>query len=99
MMVDVMGLVLLSIGLIGTIMLAMAVGTLVTGRCLRGSCGGLQPGAEVKVKGRLGGREWNGKCYGDNVAETVEVVGEATKTEDKGAVPEAKAPESDSIPF
>jgi len=45
-MVDVMGLVLLSIGLIGTIMLAMAVGTLVTGRCLRGSCGGLQPGKD-----------------------------------------------------
>jgi len=43
-MVDVMGLVLLSIGLVGVVMLAMAVGTLLTGRCLRGSCGGLQPG-------------------------------------------------------
>ncbi|MDP1806932.1 MAG: (Na+)-NQR maturation NqrM [Acidimicrobiales bacterium] len=37
------GLVLLSIGLVGAIMLAMAVGMLFTGRCLRGSCGGLQP--------------------------------------------------------
>ena len=39
-----MGLVVLSIGLVGAVMLAMAVGALFTGRCLRGSCGGLQPG-------------------------------------------------------
>lgn len=40
-----MGLVLLAIGVVGLIMLAMAVGPIFSRtRCLRGSCGGLQPG-------------------------------------------------------
>ncbi len=35
-----MGLALLAIALIGIVMLAMSIGVLLTGRCLRGSCGG-----------------------------------------------------------
>lgn len=34
-----------------------------------------KPGMVLAVSGRLGGRDWNGKVYGDNVANTVEVVG------------------------
>ncbi len=33
-------LVLLVVAIIGIVMLAMAVGVIVSGRCLRGSCGG-----------------------------------------------------------
>jgi single-stranded DNA-binding protein len=34
-----------------------------------------KPGMVLAVSGRLGGRDWNGKVYGDNVANSVEVVG------------------------
>lgn len=34
-----------------------------------------QPGNVLQVTGRLGGREWNGKVFGDNVASTVKVIG------------------------
>src|SRR5436190_18536527 len=46
-----------------------------------------KPGAVLAVTGRLGGRDWNGKVYGDNVATTVEVVGPADDKGD-GAMPE-----------
>jgi single-stranded DNA-binding protein len=32
------------------------------------------PGDLLEVTGRLGGRDWNGKCFGDCIAQTVEVV-------------------------
>ena len=35
-----MGLLLLSIALIGIVMAAMAIGVIFSNRCLRGSCGG-----------------------------------------------------------
>lgn len=35
-----MGVFLLSLALIGIVMLAMSVGVFLSGRCLRGSCGG-----------------------------------------------------------
>ncbi len=35
------------------------------------------PGTVLAVKGRLGGRDWQGKVYGDNVANTVDVVSAA----------------------
>lgn len=35
-----MMLVALTVGVIGLAMIAMAVGSIVSGRCLRGSCGG-----------------------------------------------------------
>ena len=33
-----------------------------------------KPGMALEVSGHLGGRDWQGKVYGDNVAEVVEVV-------------------------
>jgi len=38
-----------------------------------------KPGSVLSVSGRLGGRDWQGKVYGDIVANTVEVVSEGTK--------------------
>ena len=35
-----------------------------------------KPGSVLSVSGRLGGRDWQGKVYGDIVANTVEVVNE-----------------------
>jgi hypothetical protein len=35
-----MGIILLAIVAIGIVMLAMSVGVILSGRCLRGSCGG-----------------------------------------------------------
>jgi hypothetical protein len=35
-----MAILLLTLGLFGLVMLAMSVGVIVSGRCLRGSCGG-----------------------------------------------------------
>ena len=40
-----------------------------------------KPGSVLAVSGRLGGRDWNGKVFGDNVANSIEVV--------DGAEPEA----------
>ena len=34
-----------------------------------------KPGDIISIVGRLGGREWNGKVFGEAAAETVEVVG------------------------
>jgi single-stranded DNA-binding protein len=34
-----------------------------------------KPGAVLAVNGRLGGRDWQGKVYGDMIANSVEVVG------------------------
>jgi single-stranded DNA-binding protein len=34
-----------------------------------------KPGSVLAVSGRLGGRDWQGKVYGDIVANSVEVVG------------------------
>jgi single-stranded DNA-binding protein len=36
--------------------------------------GDWKPGNVLHVKGRLGGRDWNGKVYGDNVASSVRVL-------------------------
>ena len=38
-----------------------------------------KPGSVLSVSGRLGGRDWQGKVYGDIVANTVEVVGPAAE--------------------
>jgi single-stranded DNA-binding protein len=43
-----------------------------------------KPGAVLAVKGRLGGRDWNGKVYGDIVANSVEVVGGAVDEDGGG---------------
>jgi len=51
-------------------------------------------GTELTVTGRLGGRAWQDKVFGDAIAETIEIVGT-----EKGAVPASPADDSDSIPF
>ncbi|MDQ1342674.1 MAG: hypothetical protein QG571_1292 [Pseudomonadota bacterium] len=38
---------------------------------------GYKPGTILEISGELGGRDWNGKVYGDIKAITVEVVSEA----------------------
>jgi len=53
-------------------------------------------GEIVEVTGRLGGRDWNGKVYGDIVAETVEAMQVPTNG---GIEPPAPADDSSEIPF
>ena len=58
-----------------------------------------KPGSVLAVSGRLGGRDWNGKVYGDNVASSVEVVSAAG---DEGQAPpdsDASPPGDDDVPF
>jgi single-stranded DNA-binding protein len=59
-----------------------------------------KPGMVLAVSGRLGGRDWNGKVYGDNVANSVEVVGGA-EAKDAGSPPgsDAPPPGDDDVPF
>ena len=33
------------------------------------------PGDVMSVSGRYGGKDWNGKCFGDATAQTIEVIG------------------------
>jgi single-stranded DNA-binding protein len=59
-----------------------------------------KPGMVLAVTGRLGGRDWNGKVYGDNVANTIEVVGGAGATDENGPPPfDAPPPGDDDLPF
>jgi len=51
-------------------------------------------GDMVEVTGRLGGRDWNGKVFGEAVAETIEIVG------GKHAAKQPELPsENDEPPF
>src|SRR3954468_6232982 len=43
-----------------------------------------KPGSVLAVNGRLGGRDWQGKVYGDIIANTVEVVGEGAAADERG---------------
>jgi single-stranded DNA-binding protein len=54
-----------------------------------------KPGTVLSVSGRLGGRDWQGKVYGDNVAEVVEVVGEQPGAKDSPP----PADEDPGLPF
>ena len=57
-----------------------------------------KPGSVLSVSGRLGGRDWQGKVYGDIVANTVEVVSEGTK--DGGGPDDGEPPHNtDEVPF
>lgn len=61
-------------------------------------------GEVVEVTGRLGGRDWNGRVYGEIVGESIEVVGEGGSRQQElpgasGATPSDNMPESDSVPF
>ncbi len=63
------------------------------------------PGTVLFVTGRLGGRDWQGKVYGDNVAVSVEVVTAAAASESPrgggSGPPNEGAPPlgDDDIPF
>jgi single-stranded DNA-binding protein len=46
---------------------------------------GWSPGTVLSVSGRLGGRDYQGKVYGECVAESVEVIGAAQLAIDKRA--------------
>ena len=50
-------------------------------------------GVVLEIEGRLGGRDWNGKVYGDNVAESVKVVEDCTSDDC------APDPSDDETPF
>jgi hypothetical protein len=59
-----------------------------------------KPGSVLAVTGRLGGRDWNGKVYGDNVAIHVKVV--STTDGPSGGVPpedDVPPPGGDDDPF
>jgi len=58
--------------------------------------GSFKAGELVEVTGRLGGRDWNGKVYGDNVAETVEA---AQAPPNGGIEPPPSPPSDDDLPF
>ena len=59
-----------------------------------------EPGSVLAVSGRLGGRDWNGKVYGDNVATNIEVI---EGGDEKGDAPpphhDAPPPSDDDVPF
>jgi single-stranded DNA-binding protein len=67
---------------------------------------GWKPGSVLAVNGRLGGRDWQGKVYGDMIANTVEVVAEAA-ADDQGGGANAPfdprepvpPPGDDDVPF
>ena len=50
-------------------------------------------GKTVSITGKLGGREWNGRVYGDITADTIEVVGTAT------GAPPPPPPDDSDVPF
>jgi len=59
-----------------------------------------KPGSVLAVTGRLGGRDWNGKVYGDNVAIHVDVV--SAPDEAGGGLPpedDVPPPGDDDVPF
>jgi Domain of unknown function (DUF3127) len=61
---------------------------------------GWTPGSVLAVTGRLGGRDWNGKVYGDNVATHVDVV--RTSDQTGGGPPpddDVPPPGDDDVPF
>lgn len=59
---------------------------------------GWKPGMVLAVSGRLGGRDWNGKVYGDNVANSIEVVGGAG-ADDGPPEHDGPPPADDDVPF
>jgi single-stranded DNA-binding protein len=58
-----------------------------------------RPGDVLLVKGKLGGRDWAGKVYGDNSADSVQVVGEAQRALPTTGNTASPPPEETDIPF
>lgn len=57
-----------------------------------------KPGMMLAVRGRLGGRDWNGKVYGDSVATSVEVLAAGGK-DDGPPDMDGPPPSDDDVPF
>jgi hypothetical protein len=57
----------------------------------------LKQNSILDVTGRLGGRDWNGKVYGDIVAESIEVVGCQVEIKDEERTKNLSS--DDDIPF
>jgi hypothetical protein len=60
-----------------------------------------KPGSVLSVTGRLGGRDWNGKVYGDSVATSIEIVSAAGEKDDSTPPGHDAAPPlgDDDVPF
>ena len=62
-----------------------------------------KPGDVLDVSGTLGGRDFNGRFYGDISARTVEVISKGAAPADGqgelGAIPDKPADDKDSVPF
>jgi len=59
-----------------------------------------KPGSVLAVTGRLGGRDWNGKVYGDSVATSIELVsGAGEKGDDLPPGNDAPPIGDDDVPF
>jgi hypothetical protein len=60
-----------------------------------------KPGSVLSVTGRLGGRDWNGKVYGDSVATSIEIVSAAGEKDDNTPPGHDAAPPlgDDDVPF
>ena len=59
-----------------------------------------KPGNVLRVTGRMGGRDWNGKVYGDNVAESVELLGAGSAKGKQSRQEDLIPPPSDAdVPF
>lgn len=61
--------------------------------------GELDPGSMVKISGRLGGREWNGRVFGEMVAESIELLEQARPSEALDKPGNEPQPDDSSIPF
>lgn len=58
-----------------------------------------QPGDALQFTGRIGGRDWNGKVFGEIVANTVEMVSSGQRTGGTKAREEPPPPSDDDVPF
>ena len=56
------------------------------------------PGSVLAVRGRLGGRDWQGKVYGDITATRVDVVTQGA-AQSQGAAPAMDQTDPGSVPF
>lgn len=59
------------------------------------------PGSLLSIRGRLGGREWNGKVYGEMIATRVDVQRKETRQQSLPASgsDEPPPPSDDDVPF
>ena len=61
--------------------------------------GDWHPGDVLEITGRLGGRDWNGRVFGDIVAESVEVVSGQQELPTGKPLSEPAPDEDPGIPF